>query len=813
MSYVPPFGPVPAKVMLVGEAPGSDEVAARKPFIGTSGQELDRMLANAGINRSECFATNVVRYRPPNNEIKHFIPERKADITSDCVMVKNKWVKPVVAQGITELYKEVDLIKPNVILALGGTALWALTGNDGIMKWRGSLLDWKSTSHQCKIIPAYHPAAILRQWDWRFITVHDFRRAAAHMHSPFYEMPNYDFRVRPTIDQVWSDLAILRRQVETGPFKLAVDIETRNGHIACIGLAWSTLNALCIPLMCIERADGYWSEPEEAAILKELKWLLCHTNCEVIFQNGLYDCQYFARHFGWVPRTRYDTMILHHVLFAGMPKGLDFLSSLYCGFHRYWKDEGKNWDPSLGEEELWTYNCKDAVVTYEVLMALLGGLETSGLLSVADSQMELFHVLLEMMLRGVRIDLEQKENLVKLLGGEIETRRVWINKVVGHPLNVNSHKQMKALFYDDCQQQLILNRKTKQPTLDDEALHTIAKREPLLRPLIRRIAETRSLRVFKSTFAEAEVDKLDLRMRSSYNAAGTDTFRLSSSIDAFGSGMNLQNIPAGGSFDAEDPTALRLPNLRLLYIPDVGFIWVDLDLDRADLQVVVWEADDKDLKIALKAGIDLHILNGCLLFGRTIPPLDELVESHPNYPEHKRRYKVERQFAKIFVHGTNYGGSAKTMAGHTGTTVHAASQMQNRWFGAHPGILAWHRRVSDSLSRTRSLTNKFGYRKIFLDRIENAFTEALAWGPQSTVALVINQGMKNLRKSDIYSKYGIQLLMQVHDSCDLQYPIANDSPELRNLIREQFLVKIPYDDPLTIPVGLKFSEKSWGDCQ
>lgn len=813
MSYVPPSGPVPAQIMLVGEAPGSDEVVARKPFVGASGQELDRMLHDAGINRSECFATNVVRYRPPNNDISHFIPERRSDITPDCVQIKGKFVKPHVAQGINDLIKEIELVKPNIIIPLGSTALWALTGYEGIVKWRGSILDWNSPLHQCKILPTYHPAAVLRQWDWRFIAVHDLRRAAAHRHSPKYDLPEYNFRIRPSFPLVEQILDWLIRGVEAGPHKISVDIETRAGHIACIGLGWSEVDALCIPLMCLERADGYWAEKEEAVILQKLKMLLQHPNCEVIFQNGLYDCQYFAKHFGWIPRTKYDTMILHHVLFAGLPKGLDFLSSLYCGFHRYWKDEGKNWDPSLGEDELWVYNCKDAVVTYEVLLAELGGLESSKLTHVADSQMELFHVLLEMMLRGVRIDLEQKEKLVNLLGAEIESRETWINQVVGHKLNIRSHKQMKVLFYEDCQQQLILNRKTKQPTLDDEALKTIAKREPLLRPLIRKITETRSLGVFKSTFAEAEVDKSDLRMRSSYNAAGTDTYRLSSSTDAFGSGMNLQNIPAGGSTDKDDPSALQLPNLRQLYIPDEGFIWVDLDLDRADLQVVVWEADDRDLKLALRAGVDLHILNGCLLFARPIPPIDELVESHPNYPEHKRRYKVERQFAKIFVHGTNYGGSDRTMAGHTGATVHAAGQMQSRWFGAHPGIKIWHRRVSESLARTRSITNKFGYRKIFFDRMENCFTEALAWGPQSTVGLVINQGMKNLRRSEIYSRYAIQLLMQVHDSCDLQYPIEFDSPELRASIRNEFLIEIPYDDPLIIPVGLKFSTKSWGDAQ
>ena len=148
--------------------------------------------------------------------------------------------------------------------------------------------------------------------------------------------------------------------------KLAVDIETRAGHIACVGLAWNERDALCIPLMAVERKDGYWSEQEEAQIAFALYQILTHPNIEVIGQNFSYDAQYFYRHLHFIPKLKRDTMLTQHTLFSNLQKGLDFLSSMYCEHHLYWKDEGKEWDAKTGEDQLWTYNCKDAVITFEV---------------------------------------------------------------------------------------------------------------------------------------------------------------------------------------------------------------------------------------------------------------------------------------------------------------------------------------------------------------------------------------------------------------------------------------------------------------
>jgi DNA polymerase I-like protein with 3'-5' exonuclease and polymerase domains len=251
-----------------------------------------------------------------------------------------------------------------------------------------------------------------------------------------------------------------------------------------------------------------------------------------------------------------------------------------------------------------------------------------------------------------------------------------------------------------------------------------------------------------------------------------------------------------------------LPNVRELFIPDAGYIICDCDLDRADLQVVVWEADEPDLKRQLRLGVDIHIMNGILLEGHEPPPEDELVETHPEYPEHKKRYKGPRQFAKSFVHGTDYGGSARTMAINCGITVKRSEWAQNRWFSIYPGIKRWHNRVEHSLMTTRTVTNAFGYRRVYFDRVQSILPEALAWIPQSTVAIVTNKGIINLDNNMPM----VEMLLQNHDSNVFQFP-RNHYPHILPEIRKNLLIEVPYEDPLTIPVGLKVSEKSWGDCK
>ena len=351
-----------------------------------------------------------------------------------------------------------------------------------------------------------------------------------------------------------------------------------------------------------------------------------------------------------------------------------------------------------------------------------------------------------------------------------------MEEVLGHPLNPRSSKQMKALFYGDFKQRPIMKRRAEgpsTPTLDDDALVTLGKREPALRPLIKRIQDIRSMGVFLNTFVRAPLD-WDDRMRCSYNICGTLTYRLSSSTNAFGSGTNLQNLPKGDE-------GAGLPNIRKLFVPDPGYTIFDMDLDRADLQVVVWEAGDEDLKAMLREGVDIHAENARVL-------------------------GVSRQLAKTWVHGTNYGASARTMASQCGISVKQAESMRTRWFAAHPGIADWQKRVEARLGAERIVENRFGYRWRVFDRTDGLLPEALAWIPQSTVALVINKAwLRIFREAP-----DIQILLQVHDSLVGQFPTGKAQEVLAQL-KHLAAIPIPYPEPLTIPVGIKTSERSWGD--
>lgn len=777
---VPPSGPSGARIMLVGEAPGEQEVLRGQPFVGASGNLLNEMLHDAGIMRSECFLTNVCRERPPGNEIEQWIPKTKSARTPDMVPLRDKLVKPTVLTGYELLRREIELVKPNIIVAFGNVSLWALTGKWGIKSWRGSLLstDGSFSSQSVKVIAAYHPAYILRDWSARAISVQDLRRAKAESESADVTGTNYRFIIRPNYAQVIKYLTELAARLATAPVTFAVDIETRAGHIACLGIATSKDDAICIPFMCVESPEGYWHAEEEAAIIRQLQRTLTHPNARVLGQNFIYDTQYIYRHWRFAPIFCRDTMLGHHSCFSGLPKGLDYLSSMYCEQHTYWKDEGKEWNPKIPEDRLWTYNCKDAVITFEADTAIQQLVDKLQLRPQHDFQQSMFWPVLQAMVRGVRVDTQRRAEFALELSSEIASRESWFQTILGHPLNARSPKQLKEFFYEDLAQKPIISRKTGEVTCDAEALEKIAAREPILRPLVRRITELRSLGVFSSTFVGARLGK-DGRLRCSYNIAGTSTYRLSSSTDAFDSGLNLQNIPKGG----EDEEGLELPNVRTLFIPDPGYTFFEGDLSKADAHVVIWEANDEELKQLLREGYDLHKENAKLL-------------------------GCDYAMAKRWVHGTNYGGSPRTMAINCGLTVHQAERMQTRWFAAHPGIQRWHIRVARDLTSKRYVENRFGFRRYFFDRLDSILPEALAFGPQSAVAHYINRIWLLIyeRLPDVW------VLLQVHDSLAGQIPTHLAEWGVAQISLLAKTVVVPYDDPLIIPLTIKTSAKSWGDC-
>jgi uracil-DNA glycosylase len=132
------------RVMLVGEAPGADEDRIGKPFMGRSGQLLDRMLAAVGLDRSQVYIANVVPWRPPGNRTP--TPQEVAIC------------KPFIS-------RQIELASPEFLVCLGGPAAQNLLGiKDGILRARGRWFTYRTDDgRDIKALPTLHPAYLLRQ--------------------------------------------------------------------------------------------------------------------------------------------------------------------------------------------------------------------------------------------------------------------------------------------------------------------------------------------------------------------------------------------------------------------------------------------------------------------------------------------------------------------------------------------------------------------------------------------------------------------------------------------------------------------------
>jgi DNA polymerase I-like protein with 3'-5' exonuclease and polymerase domains len=358
--------------------------------------------------------------------------------------------------------------------------------------------------------------------------------------------PPWQLQIRPHYSQVLQIIGNLCLRADGGqPVWLACDIETRQRQMSCFGFAWSTLDALCIPFLGDPGTAGYWTADEERGIVLALRRLLTHPNVLCIWQNGAYDLQYFCAQYGFLPNATDDTMLMQHVAFPGLRKGLDFLSSLYCRYHRYWKDDGKEWAFTHDDDQHWRYNCEDCVRTFEIHGVLQDVLRSLGLGEQYKFQMErLFPLILRMMIRGVSVDGARRRRLVEELKAFIVDALAWVTHVAGRSLNPNSPKQMTEFFYDELGIPPIISRKTGNATFDDEAMLKVERRNPMLHPLLQAIRDIRSARTALANVLEARLSP-DGRARCTYNVGGTETFRLASSEDAFGDGLNLQNITIG----------------------------------------------------------------------------------------------------------------------------------------------------------------------------------------------------------------------------------------------------------------------------
>lgn len=361
---LPPFaataGPRKAKIVLVGEAWGESENQLKKPFVGESGKELWRVLGEAmpeiapelhaqasalhkyglaWVKEREAWLevasismTNVLALRPPSNKLESLCVKKSecpAPYNLPAIKPPGNYLREDYLSELTRLETELESLSPNLIIALGNTATWAVLGVTNIGSIRGAVT---TSPKGCpgagrKVLPTYHPAAVLRQWAWRPIVVADLMKAAREAQFPEIKRPARTILVSPTLDEVesWT-----RDTLANPPPLLSPDIETASGQITCIGFARSISEALVIPFWDRTKPGwNYWEEPWQERRALDCVATLLESQIPKVFQNGIYDTQYITRYGIRPGNLKEDTMLLHHSLFPEMQKGLGFLGSIY----------------------------------------------------------------------------------------------------------------------------------------------------------------------------------------------------------------------------------------------------------------------------------------------------------------------------------------------------------------------------------------------------------------------------------------------------------------------------------------------------
>lgn len=346
----------PKPIVFVGEAMGKDEAKLGAGFVGASGAELIRMLAEASVItltaydrdyihryyqtsdpelinaiwalHPEIYRTNVFQQHPPRNDLEFFCGPKAESIPGYPALLKSKYVRQDFEPELDRLADELIRQDPNLVVCLGNTALWALAGRLGITKLRGTTLLSTHTATDFKLLPTFHPAAILRQWENRPTVIADLMKAARESAYPEIRRPHREIWIEPSLE----DLRTFYHTHIIGCDLLSVDIETAGNRVTCIGFAPSPRLAIVVPFDDDRKPGGnYWPDRStEKQAWGIIRTILRRADIKKLFQNGAYDIAFLWRSMGLATYgAAEDTMLLSHAEQPEALKGLGYLGSIF----------------------------------------------------------------------------------------------------------------------------------------------------------------------------------------------------------------------------------------------------------------------------------------------------------------------------------------------------------------------------------------------------------------------------------------------------------------------------------------------------
>ena len=450
--------------------------------------------------------------------------------------------------------------------------------------------------------------------------------------------------------------------------------------------------------------------------------------------------------------------------------------------------------PASETEKLWIYNGLDCCVTQEVFEKIepeLGNVCRP----IYEFEKSLQGPVLDMKLRGVRVDLARRDQVVRDLTTEISRIETNFHRILREgldhpPINWASPAQVKDLFYERLR--LPPTIRMGKVTVDRKALERLQSYF-IAQPLVSHILTLRDLSKEVGVL-RSEIDP-DGRFRTSYNIAGTDTGRFSSNISDFGTGNNSQNID---------------PRIRPIFIADEGMKFAYVDLEQAESRLVgaiEWNLFEDPTYLDACEGGDLHTAVSKMVWPKLAwtgdPKRDKVVANQLFY-----RHYSYRDGSKKLGHASNYKGTPPTVAERTGIELRLVKEFQPRYFAAFPAHRRWHDHVAATLAEDGCLISLMGRRRHFFGRLNDPETirAAVAYDPQGSVGDILNRGMLQVWRAGL-----CQLLFQIHDAILIQYPEAEEDVILPQVLKAILVpVSLRGGRTLVIPSEAKVGW-NWGE--
>lgn len=730
------LGAQQAKIMLIGEWPGSPEDRSGDIWSGPIGFEVKRILGLADIDPKDVYMTNVVRCVPKAPPPIRIRQPKKEEIEA-CA---------------DYLDQEIANVQPNIIVPMGTLAVKRIFGTVATIKNTRGAEMW-STKYNCKIIPVFHPMALRRYPQYVGFTVEDFRRIGKSANYP--ELTKKKPGQYMIVDTLKKFETVMQRLHSSEVW--SYDIETSGldfteNKVLSISFSWKEYTGVTVPLtkyvpktfeeivvkkkkirkknketgkseIVGEREvpttikqvedgyENYWGV-DHKYIIENIKGALENPKLKIA-QNGKFDNSFLLKNYDInVHAFDFDTMLAHYLLdenAEGM-HGLKDLAWIFTDMGGY-EDELKQFFKGVAKKNrnyakvppttLYTYAAMDADCTLRLYNLFAPRLVAEGLVELNKRLiMPLSQTLMEAEMAGMLLDKDYNKQLETDLTAEVDKKQqelmadvqaeritmiadgqqVRLEKLgITDDINFNSSQQLAKLFFQEWKWQVLKKTPSQKPSCDEEVLTELAKNHTFPK----KILEYRYSRNMLSKYVIGLAKRVDMDwlIHTTFLIHGTVTGRLSSSDP------NLQNIP-------NVKTDKRFKNQ---FIPHLGYIFIEADYGQVEFRFWANYSQDQDMTRDIiaadnKTGPDIHIRTASEAWG---VPLDQVTTEL-------------RQKAKTVVFGIMYGRQADSIATECDITPAEAQKIIDLFLGRYPVARLWLAETIRTVQTYEQIRTVFG---------------------------------------------------------------------------------------------------------